>query len=58
VNAYLNENGGDHSVERRREIRLALQMNECQFDYDSVTAYLQEERRSKANLLSADEENF
>ena len=30
--AYLNEQGTDLAVEKRREVRLALQMNECQFD--------------------------
>ena len=40
------------SSEKRREIRLALQMNECQFDCDTVSAYLQQEDRKVDNLMS------
>ena len=40
--AFLNEYGPDLTPERRREIRLALQMNECQFDCGTVSAYLRE----------------
>ena len=29
ITNYLNEFGADLTVEKRREIRLALQMNEC-----------------------------
>ena len=43
---------GDLSPEKRREIRLALQMNECQFDCDTVSAYLQQEDRKVDNLMS------
>jgi hypothetical protein len=29
VNAFLGEHGSEHTLEKRREIRLALQVNEC-----------------------------
>lgn len=38
--AFLNEYGPDLSAEKRREIRLALQMNQCQFDCGTVSEYL------------------
>ena len=36
IESYLNEQGADLSNEKRREIRLALQMNECQFGAEAV----------------------
>ena len=51
--AYLNEYCVDTSPEKKREIRLALQMNECQFDCDTVSAYLRQgDDRRKNSLLS------
>jgi len=32
INAYVNENSNQASIEKRREVRLAVQMNDCQFD--------------------------
>ncbi len=32
INSYLNEHGNQWPLERRREVRLASQMNDCQFD--------------------------
>jgi len=58
VNAFLDEHGSEHTLEKRREIRLALQVSECQFDCDTVAAYLEEEHKIKSNLGSGDEENF
>ena len=29
INAFLNEHSSDYSLEKRRQIRLAIQMNEC-----------------------------
>ena len=36
INAFLNEHQNQYTVEKRREIRLALQMNECQFELATV----------------------
>ena len=48
---FLNEHG-NLSQEKSREIRIALQMNECQFDCSTVSAYLQQEDPKLGSLMS------
>ena len=55
--AFLNEQCQDMPKEKKREIRLAIQMNECQFDCDTVSAYLHEEQKRSA-LATDPDENF
>ena len=57
--AYLNEYGVDLTPEKRREVRLALQMNECQFDCDTVSSYLNEEEKMNSSVLANNpDDNF
>lgn len=56
--SYLNEYGAELRVEKRREIRLALQMNECQFDCETVANYLHEERNAIQTLTNDPDDNF
>ena len=57
INRYLTDQGNNIPIEKRREVLLALQMNECQFTCETVTAYLQEEQKI-STLAADDEENF
>lgn len=58
----MNEHSSEYTQERRREIRLALQMNECQFDCDTVSAYLSNTAEASQKIISlqasTEEENF
>lgn len=57
ISACLNEYDNELAAEKKREVRLALQMNECQFDSDTVNEYLREEHKESI-LGAAPEENF
>jgi hypothetical protein len=43
ISKFLRERGMKAPEEKLREVRVAVQMNECQFDKDTVNAYLSEE---------------
>ena len=51
----MNEYGADLTVEKKREIRLALQMNECQFDCETVRDFLSQEQKVTALGASSDD---
>ena len=58
INTYLNEFGADLTIEKKREIRLALQMNECQFDCETVREFLNKEQRTFSNLAAESDDGF
>lgn len=48
INAYVNEHSNQATVEKRREVRLAVQMNDCQFDVQTVTDYFLQQKNESA----------
>lgn len=57
IGAFLKNEGADAPFEKRREVRLAIQMNECQFDCSTVSDYLREEKKTSA-LAHDPDDNF
>lgn len=57
ISAFLKESGADAPLEKRREIKLAIQMNECQFDCSTVSDYLREKKKTSA-LAHDPDDNF
>ena len=55
INTYLNEHQADTAPEKRREVRMALMVNECQFDLRTVSEYFERQDASESRSLLEDD---
>ena len=58
ITAYVNENTEQASIEKRREVRLAVQMNDCQFDVQTVTDYYLQQQKNESAVSQDPNDNF